>query len=94
MLKEILLASALFVACLACAAVDVNQATVSELDGIKGIGPSLSRQILLQREQGRFKDWADFLARVPGIKQKTAVRFSAQGLTVDGAAFPQAPGTP
>lgn len=94
MLKKMLLASALLAAHLACAAVDVNQATVAELDGIKGIGPSLSRQILAQRDQGRFKDWADFLARVPGVKEKTAARFSAQGLTVDGAAYPQAPARP
>ena len=94
MLKKILLASALLAAHLACAALDVNQATVAELDGIKGVGPSLSRQILAQRDQGRFKDWADFLTRVPGVKQKTAARFSAQGLTVDGAAYPAASAQP
>ena len=94
MLKKILLASALLAAHLACAALDVNQATVAELDSVKGIGPSLSRQILAQRDQGKFKDWADFLARVPGVKEKTATRFSAQGLTVDGTAYPAAPAKP
>lgn len=94
MLKKILLASALLAVHLAGAALEVNQATVAELDGIKGIGPSLSRQILAQRDQGPFKDWTDFLARVPGVKAKTAARFSDQGLTVDGATYPQAPTKP
>ena len=94
MLKKILLASALLAAHLAGAALEVNQATVAELDGIKGIGPSLSRQILVQRDQGPFKDWTDFLIRVPGVKDKTAARFSAQGLTVDGTTYPAAPAKP
>ena len=93
MLKKILLVGAIFATPWASAEVDVNQASVAELDSIKGIGPSMSRQILAQREAGKFKDWADLQTRVPGIKEKTAARFSAQGLTVDGAGFP-APAKP
>lgn len=69
------------------AEVDVNQADMAALDGIRGIGPSMSRKILLEREQGKFKNWADLMVRVPGVKDKTAAKFSAQGLTVEGRGF-------
>ncbi|WP_295957206.1 helix-hairpin-helix domain-containing protein [Rhodoferax sp.] len=75
----------------AWAGVDVNRADVAALDGIRGIGPSMSRKILLEREQGKFKNWTDFMARVPGVKDKTAAKFSAQGLTVDDQEFPEIP---
>ena len=42
MFKQILIALALCCASGAFAAVDVNQASVAELDGIKGIGPAMS----------------------------------------------------
>ncbi len=87
MLKKIILTAALCIARLAWAEVDANLASVAELDSIKGIGPGMSRQILAQRDSGKFKDWADFMARVPGVKAKTAAKFSAQGMTVDGKAF-------
>jgi competence protein ComEA len=87
MLKKIILTAALCVARLACAEVDANLASVAELDSIRGIGPSMSRQILAQRDNGKFKDWSDLMARVPGVKAKTAAKFSAQGMTVDGKAF-------
>ncbi|WP_394788224.1 ComEA family DNA-binding protein [Rhodoferax sp.] len=87
MLKNILLAACVFASSLAWGGTDVNQASVAELDSIRGIGPALSRKILAEREQGKLKDWVDFMARVPGVKAKTAEKFSAQGLTVDGSAF-------
>ena len=63
-------------------AVDVNTATEAELDGVKGLGPSQTARILQAREKGLFKDWADFMARVKGIKPATATRLSTNGLTV------------
>ena len=58
------------------------------LDGLRGLGPSQTARILQAREAGPFKDWADFMARVKGIKAPTATKLSAQGLTVGGASYP------
>lgn len=69
------------------AAVEVNQASEAELDGVKGLGPSSTRRILQARSQGLFKDWADFMARVKGIKPPTAARLSQEGLTVNAAPY-------
>jgi competence protein ComEA len=87
MLHKILLTALMFYTSLTWAGVDVNQADVAALDSIRGIGPSLSRKILLERELGNFKSWTDLMARIPGVKDKTAAKFSAQGLTVDGQGF-------
>ena len=72
----------------ALADVDVNRATVAELDGVKGIGPALSSRILAERAKGRFDGWPGLIARVKGIGPAAAARLSAEGLTVDGAAYP------
>ena len=66
------------------AVVDVNKADQAGLDGIKGIGPSLSKAILAERAKGEFKDWADLQSRVKGIGEKNSVKFSAEGLVVNG----------
>ena len=87
MLKKLLLLATLFFAATCFAAVDVNQATEAELDGIKGIGPSLSGKILQARQKGPFKDWADLRQRVKGIGSKSAVKLSEAGLRVNGAGF-------
>ena len=70
----------------AFAAVEVNSADVSQLETIKGIGPSLSGKILAARKQGNFKDWSDLEARVSGIGDRNAAGFSRAGLTVGGKA--------
>lgn len=72
------------------AAVDVNQATEAELDSVRGLGPASTARILKARNQGTFKDWADLMARVKGIKPATAAKLSAQGLTVNDAPYPGA----
>jgi competence protein ComEA len=83
-----LLASLLVAATtLAMAAVDVNEATVADLDSIKGIGPGTSAKILEERKSARFKDWDDFIQRVSGIGEKRAARLSEEGLTVNGTTF-------
>lgn len=74
-------------ASIAMAAVDVNDASVADLDSIKGIGPSTSAKIIEERRSARFKDWNDFIQRVSGIGDKRAAKLSAEGLTVNGAAF-------
>jgi len=78
----------------AFAAVDVNKGSAADLDGLPGIGPSLSKRILDARQQGEFKDWADFMARVKGVKEKAAAKLSAAGLTVNGKPFEAAAEAP
>lgn len=69
------------------ASTELNEATEAELDSINGLGPSSTARILKAREQGPFKDWADFLRRVKGFKAKSAAHLSEGGLTVNGAPF-------
>lgn len=70
---------------LALADVDVNTGDQSALDGIKGLGPSSSKAILAERSRGgSFKDWPDFQSRVKGIREKSAIKLSDAGLTVNG----------
>ena len=71
----------------AFAAVDANKATEAELDSVKGIGPVTSRLIMAERKKGEFKNWDDFISRVKGLGEKSAAKFSAEGLTVSGAAY-------
>lgn len=71
---------------LAAAAVEVNSADQSQLETVKGIGPSLSTKILAARKQGNFKDWSDLQGRVSGIGEKNSAGFSRNGLTVAGRA--------
>ncbi|MDD5332137.1 MAG: helix-hairpin-helix domain-containing protein [Rhodoferax sp.] len=87
MLKKMLAVVALLCAATCFAAVEVNQANAADLDGIKGIGPSLSGKILDERKKSAFKDWNDLIARVKGLGRKNAARLSAQGLTVNGADY-------
>ena len=71
----------------AFAVVDVNKANQAELESIKGIGPSMSTKILAARKTGSFKDWTDMQTRVKGVRAGNSAKFSADGLTVNGAAF-------
>lgn len=88
MIKQLLAILAFaFAAAGAFAAVDVNKATPAELDGIKGIGPSVSARILDERKKAPFKDWKDFMARVKGVGAGNAAKFSAAGMTVNGEGF-------
>ena len=83
--KIVLMAALVLVAGSALASVEVNKADQSGLDGIKGIGPSLSKAILAERSKGGdFKDWSDLEHRVKGISDKNSVRFSNEGLVVNG----------
>lgn len=94
MLKKLLLA---VLACIAFtgpafADVDINKADQAGLDGIKGIGPKMSQKILDERKRGGdFKDWNDVQARMKGIKEKSALKLSTAGLTVNGQSKNGAP---
>lgn len=87
MFKKIVAFITAMAAFAAFAAVDVNKASESELDGIKGIGPATSRVILAERKKGEFKSWDDFIARVKGVGETNAAKFSTGGLTVAGASY-------
>ena len=86
------------VAALLCAATsfaaDVNKASEAELDGVRGIGPAMTKRILEERKKGNFKDWNDLVERVKGVGPANAERFSKEGLTVNGEAFKAAAATP
>jgi competence protein ComEA len=87
MFKKILTTTALLFSLSSFAAVDVNKANAADLDGIKGIGPSLSSKILKERNKGNFKDWPDLMHRVSGMGDKSSAKLSAQGLTVNGSTY-------
>jgi len=87
MLKKLLLifVSLWIMAAPVRADVDVNKADQAALDGVRGIGPSMSKRILTERDKGgEFKDWGDLQQRVKGIKEKSAQKLSSNGLTVNG----------
>lgn len=87
MFKKILAFLAAMSVVAAFAAVDVNKATEAELDSIKGIGPVTSKLIIGERKKSEFKSWDDFITRVKGVGDKNAAKFSADGMTVGGAAY-------
>ncbi len=87
MFKQILAALVALFAVAAFAAVDINKATQAELEAVKGIGPGIAVKILDERKKGSFRDWNDFVDRVKGVGEGNAAKFSAEGLTVGGAAF-------
>jgi len=69
------------------AAVEANKATQAELEGISGIGPSISASIVAERRKGDFKDWNDLFKRVHGVGDRSAAKFSAGGMTVNGKPY-------
>lgn len=87
LMRSLLLVLAGLCATAAMAAVDANRATAAQLQRVKGMTPALVRAIVQTRQKAPFTDWAGFVARVPGMREATAVRLSAGGLTVQGALF-------
>ena len=87
MFKKLIAAVLALVAATAFAAVDINKATLAELEAVKGVGTSTASKLLDERKKGQFKDWADVQQRVKGIKEARAAKLSAAGLTVNGEAF-------
>ena len=75
----------------AFAAVDVNTADQAALEGVKGLGPSMSARIIAERGKGNFRDWSDLATRVSGLGDKNTASLSRNGLVLDGKAKPDAP---
>lgn len=70
-------------------ALEMNQASAAELDGLRGVGPGLSTPMLEERAKVPFRDWADLMARIKGLGPRNAARLSEQGLRVNGQAYGQ-----
>ena len=69
-------------------ALEVNQASEAELDGLRGIGPPFTRRLMAARAQQAFEDWTDLMQRVSGMGPRVAQSLSDQGLTVQGQSLP------
>lgn len=68
----------------AWAAVDLNSATQSELEAVKGIGPAKAKAIVQYREKnGQFKS-VDALAEVKGFGKASVAKLKTE-LTVEAA---------
>ena len=91
MLKRLVAALAALLAASAFAAVEANKATQAELEAISGIGPTISANIVAERKKGDFKDWEDLFRRVQGVGDRSAAKFSAGGMTINGKPYGGAP---
>ena len=91
MLKRFVAALAALLATSAFAAVEANKATQAELEAISGIGPTISANIVAERKKGDFKDWNDLFKRVQGVGDRSAAKFSAGGMTINGKPYGGAP---
>jgi len=91
MLKRFVAALAALLATSAFAAVEANKATQAELEAISGIGPTISANIVAERKKGDFKDWNDLFRRVQGVGDRSAAKFSAGGMTINGKPYGGAP---
>ena len=64
--------------------INVNTATQSELESIKGIGPSKAKTINAERlDGGHFQDANDLQKRVRGIGMKSVEKMVDNGLTIE-----------
>lgn len=91
MMKKLLVALFAFFAFsgLAMAAVDLNTATVEQLDALKGVGPAKAKAIVEYRtKNGPFKS-VDDLEKVKGFGKKSVDALRAE-LSVGGGAAPEA----
>jgi len=64
--------------------INVNSATQSELESIKGIGPSKAKTIIAERlDGGHFQDANDLQKRVRGIGMRSVEKMVDNGLTIE-----------
>jgi competence protein ComEA len=90
-MKKFLLATILFFSFTvgAFAAVNLNTATVEQLEALNGVGPAKAQAIVdYRKKNGNFKT-VDDLNNVPGIGDKTLAKLKPE-ITVSGTA----PGVP
>ena len=86
-MKALVFSAALTLGSLGIAAaepINVNTATQSELESIKGIGPAKARTIIAERlDGGHFQDANDLQKRVRGIGMKSVEKMVDNGLTIE-----------
>lgn len=64
--------------------INVNTATQSELESVKGIGPSKAKTIITERlDGGHFQDANDLQKRVRGIGMRSVEKMVDNGLTIE-----------
>ncbi len=85
LLKSLVFSALVAISALASASpVNVNTATQSELESIKGIGPSKAKTIIAERlDGGHFQDANDLQKRVRGIGMKSVEKMVDNGLTIE-----------
>jgi competence protein ComEA len=85
LLKSLVFSVIVAVAGLATASpINVNTATQTELESIKGIGPSKAKTIIAERlDGGHFQDANDLQKRVRGIGMKSVEKMVDNGLTIE-----------
>lgn len=91
-MKRILITTLLFIAGIgmAAAAVNLNSASVEELDAVKGISPAKAKAIVDYRSKnGPFKS-LDELKSVKGFGDKSVAKLQGELTVADAAAKPTA----
>jgi competence protein ComEA len=82
---SVVLAASLGLAAFDAGAVDVNSASQSQLEDLRGIGPKTAASIVNERRQGgAFLSFEDLSGRVRGLGDKRLTRLRAAGLTLGG----------
>jgi competence ComEA-like helix-hairpin-helix protein len=67
------------------APVNVNTASQTELESIRGLGPSKAKAIIAEREKGgSFYDSYDLQSRVRGIGERSVSKLMENGLKIEG----------
>ncbi len=91
--RTLLTCGLLALAATAHAVTEINSATQSELESIRGLGVTRVEQILAEREHnGAFTDAADLARRIPGLGRKSVRQLQANGLSINGQTAAPAPG--
>jgi competence protein ComEA len=87
LVRSVALAAVLMVSSLGAVVaspINVNTATQSELESIKGIGPSKAKTIIAERlDGGHFQDANDLQKRVRGIGMRSVEKMVDNGLTIE-----------
>jgi competence protein ComEA len=86
-----LCAAACTLASAAPSALDLNTASLAQLEALGGVGTALAARMIDERARRPFADWVDAQKRLKGLGPKLAAQLSEQGLTVNGAPYAHAP---
>lgn len=89
-LRILFLALLLALSARAHAEVDVNTASLDELQKVRGIGPAMAARIVAARAPGPFRDAEDLQDRVRGFGPARVRQLVAAGLSVPSVRIPVA----